>query len=58
MQKRKPRVVEWNSCIDVPLVRGVLGTYRFARFLLAPHAAPAAYRSAFERRVGPRKWDL
>ena len=24
MQKRKPRVIEWNSCIDVPLVRGVL----------------------------------
>ena len=25
MLKRKPRVVEWNSCIDVPLSRGVLG---------------------------------
>lgn len=25
MLKRKPRVVEWNSCIDVPLGRGVLG---------------------------------
>ena len=24
MQKRKSRIVEWNSCIDVPLVRGVL----------------------------------
>ncbi|XP_059350903.1 putative protein kinase C delta type homolog isoform X3 [Daphnia carinata] len=24
MLKRKPRVVEWNSCIDVPLSRGVL----------------------------------
>ena len=24
MQERKPRVVEWNSCIDVPLSRGVL----------------------------------
>ena len=24
MQKRKPRVIEWNSCVDVPLVRGVL----------------------------------
>lgn len=27
MLKRKPRVVEWNSCIDVPLSRGVLGNY-------------------------------
>ena len=24
MQKRKSRVIEWNSCIDVPLSRGVL----------------------------------
>ena len=24
MQKRKPRVVEWNSCIDVPFSRGIL----------------------------------
>jgi len=24
MQKRKPRVVEWNSCIDVPCSRGIL----------------------------------
>jgi hypothetical protein len=27
MLKRKPRVVEWNSCIDVPLSRGVLGMF-------------------------------
>ena len=24
MHKRKPRVVEWNSCIDVPFSRGIL----------------------------------
>ena len=30
MQKRKPRVVEWNSCVDVPLSRGVLGNYKLS----------------------------
>lgn len=56
MQKRKPRVVEWNSCIDVPLGRGVLGTYinvgfflffSFFFFLLCP----AISRGSFLRRI-------
>lgn len=33
MLKRKPRVVEWNSCIDVPLSRGVLGNVYFVPLL-------------------------
>ena len=35
MLKRKPRVVEWNSCIDVPLSRGVLGNIYLTVLLLA-----------------------
>ena len=46
MQKRMARVIEWNSCIDVPLVRGLLVHVVLLDRCASRQPSPAAAASA------------